>query len=416
MKNIFIINQQSKSTNYGIGTYTRQLTEVFRKLPVCLYIINVGGAGEVSKEEKDGVCYINIPRSRQTLDPFNKNYDRYLRNVYYTIRLNVRIEDDNTFFFNHMNLSRLGELLKKNIKCRIILIVHYMDWSFTLLGDIKKMKEIIKQPSNSMEESIVRAFESERQCMRDVADHIIAIAKHSYKTVRTLYKIPAEKITLIPNGLKDVYRKRSKKEKAEIRKKYYIQNKEKILIFSGRLDPVKGVSLLIESFKIILEENSDIKLFIVGDGSLNLSLGEANPCWSRIIFTGYLPQEQLFELYSIADIGIVTSLHEEFGYVAIEMMMQGLPVVANKTTGLKETINDKINGLLIKISTNEELKKASLKKMNKLIVELLYDPLKCEKYSKEGRKIFLEKYCIHVFNENIIELYNNILNNNYYIR
>lgn len=54
------------------------------------------------------------------------------------------------------------------------------------------------------------------------------------------------------------------------------------------------------------------------------------------MFTGYVNQRTLSDLYSVADIGVVPSLHEEFGYVAIEMMMHRLPVIVNATTGLAE--------------------------------------------------------------------------------
>jgi glycosyltransferase len=279
-----------------------------------------------------------------------------------------------------------------------------MSWSFSLLGDLQQMKKMLNSPDTA-EKSIIKSFENEQYCMQELADHVIAIAGHSYNTLQTLYKIPAKKITLITNGLKDSYKKYSQKEKAAIRRKYHIHKKEKIVIFAGRLDPVKGVGFMIEAFKALAKENPYVRLFIVGDGSLATLMDVANPCWTRITFTGYLQQEQLFELYGIASIGIVPSLHEEFGYVAVEMMMQGLPVVVNNTTGLKEIVEDGVNGSYIHIQTDQNKKEIIKNDICQVLSHLLDDVVMQNKYRETGRKSYLEKYEMNIFKKNMISFY-----------
>ena len=58
----------------------------------------------------------------------------------------------------------------------------------------------------------------------------------------------------------------------------------------------------------------------------------------KITFWGYRTPSVINEMYTIAELGIVSSKYEEFGYVALEMM-SGLPVLLNNTTGLKELAN-----------------------------------------------------------------------------
>lgn len=410
MKNIFIINQQSRSSNYGIGTYTRQLTDALRELPVHLYVVNLNASGidEIVKEDKEEVCFITIPAARHAPDPFNKNYDRYQRNVYYILRRYITNNRENLFFFNAIHLRKLCELLRIDTKCVIVLIVHCMGWSFTLLGDIRQMRKILNS-SHMAGNPIRKSFENEQYCMRELADHIIAIAWHSYNTIRMLYKIPTRKITLIPNGLKDSYERRGKKEKATIREKYHIGKKEKILIFAGRLDPVKGVGFMIEAFKVLAEKNPHVRLFIVGDGSLTTLMDVANPYWTRITFTGYLQQEQLFELYAIADIGVIPSLHEEFGYVAIEMMMHGLPVIVNNTTGLKEIVENGVNGSYIHIQTEQDKAGVVKNEISQVYSRLLNDNVTRKKYGKAGRALYLKNYNIGVFKKNINCFYKYII-------
>ena len=55
-------------------------------------------------------------------------------------------------------------------------------------------------------------------------------------------------------------------------------------------------------------------------------------------------------MLSIGDIGVSPSLHEEFGFVALEMMMMKLPLIAGKTTGLSELVKNEKSGLLVPIT------------------------------------------------------------------
>lgn len=79
---------------------------------------------------------------------------------------------------------------------------------------------------------------------------------------------------------------------------------------------------------------------MAGSGNYDICFQEAKDICTKITFTGLLNKKDLNEIYQIADIGIVPSLFEPFGYVAIEMMMHELPVVATTTSGLNEVVNN----------------------------------------------------------------------------
>ncbi|GHU64842.1 hypothetical protein FACS1894123_10170 [Bacteroidia bacterium] len=117
------------------------------------------------------------------------------------------------------------------------------------------------------------------------------------------------KTILINNALKDVYVPLSEKQKAVLRKKNYIEENTKIIVFAGRLDDVKGLAFLIRAFKKVLNGYPDIRLFIAGEGNFNAWMKEADGCYSKISFTGRLDKKNLFELYGIADIGVVCSVY-----------------------------------------------------------------------------------------------------------
>ena len=76
---------------------------------------------------------------------------------------------------------------------------------------------------------------------------------------------------------------------------------------------------------------------------------------SHALKSNLISREQLFELYLAADIGVIPSLFEPFGYVAVEMMMCGLPVIVTATSGLDEihfTNEDK--SIVVKDSSDDD--------------------------------------------------------------
>ena len=329
MKNLFIINQHSRAMFYGVGTYTRQLISAFRSLSFRITVVTLSADySDLEVLEEEGVRSIHIPMpayERYTRFFNEKEDDRFLRNVYYMLLPYIPEQEDLLFHFNFQELGILARLLKEHFTCWITTTMHYSHWSFDLLGDREKLRTFLAQESDDLPGKSIRdMFEMEQIFYRDIVDRVIAIARHNYDDLLNLYGVPASKVVLIPNGLKDEFRPVSQEEKQALRKQFYIQENEKLLLFVGRVTPVKGVRYLIRAFQELLKERDDIRLLIVGEGldaDFKEYLSLTYPFYSKISFTGFVPKEKLAAIYSLADIGIVPSVHEEFGYVAAEMLM-----------------------------------------------------------------------------------------------
>lgn len=415
MKNLFIINQHSRAMFYGVGTYTRQLIAAFQSQSFRITVVTLSGDySDLEVLEEEGVRSIHIPMptyERYTRFFSQKEDDRFLRNVYYMLLPYIPEQEDLLFHFNFQELGILARLLKEHFTCRITTTMHYSHWSFDLLGDREKLRTFLAQESDDLPGKSIRdMFEMEQIFYRDIVDRVIAIARHNYDDLLNLYGVPASKVVLIPNGLKDEFRPVSQEEKQALRKQFYIQENEKLLLFVGRVTPVKGVRYLVRAFQELLKERDDIRLLIVGEGleaDFKEYLSLTYPFYSKISFTGFVPKEKLAAIYSLADIGIVPSVHEEFGYVAAEMLMYGVPLVVNETTGLKEIVQDGINGSYFHIRKEDE--EASVSELKDKINELLNDPVQREHYKQAGRKIFRERYTLDVFNRRIQDFYLHII-------
>lgn len=414
MKNIFIINQHSTAMFYGIGTYTQQLIYALQSLPVRLTEVTLSlDFSDLEVSEKEGIRSIHIPMpafERYTRFFSKKDDERYLRNIYYMLLPYIPEKEEVIFHFNFQELGELARLLKENFPCKIVTTMHYSHWSFNLLGDREKLYSILKEESNDSPDKKTRElFLMEQTFYNDIADYVISIAKHNYDDLLHLYGVPSSKVVLIPNGLKDEYREGNEEEKRKLRKLFCLADDEKLLLFVGRVTPVKGVRYLIQAFHEVLKVRENIRLMVIGDGAdvdLKIYQKLAYPLYSKISFTGFVPKEKLADIYSIADVGIVPSVHEEFGYVAIEMLMHGIPVVANETTGLKEIIQDGINGSSVHIQKDNE--SASVTELSTKIINLLDHPEKRSRYIQAGRESFSRNYELNVFNQHIKDFYSRI--------
>lgn len=406
-KCIFIFDEESRSTKYGIGTYVNQLTDALQGTEWQIIRIRVFAENKktliILQDEK--AFYINIDRFKYRNYEVNDSFKRYYRNLFFVLYPYFKSRDiPPVFHLNAMQSEALADQLKYYFpKSQIILTVHYTNWSLDLLGDREKLKEIIASPKDEKNLAIIKGFETEKRLML-LSDQIIAIAQHSYDDIINLYQISKEKVTLITHGLMDAYQPLTEREKNDRRKKYGFSTDDQLLIFAGRIDPVKGVEYLVEAFILLIKRYSKLRLIIAGDGNFNTIFTLLQPVWSKVTCTGFIDKPTLYELVSISDIGILPSLHEEFGFVALEMMMMKLPLIVSNTTGLSELISQKENGLVVSLENKKENNNPN--EICEAIQSLLDNkPLRlC--YAEAAREKFLSCYTVDLFQKQMLDFYN----------
>ncbi|MDR1742430.1 MAG: glycosyltransferase [Dysgonamonadaceae bacterium] len=411
-RKIFIFTRNSRAAAYGIGTYIKTLVTLLKNSDLDFGLIRLySGGREATIEEKEGYRQISIPypavASRTKTRKQSLNGDFYDRNVAFLLRALIPYQSDTeyVFQFNFMGGESLARHLKKEFHGRILLVVHYTDWSFELLGDFNRIKTLSLNKLN--EKRILKRIKEDFKLV-NTADRVVFIAGHTLRTFKRLGGIGKQNYEIINNALKDSYFPVSQQEKTALRKKYLIGENEKIVFFAGRLDEEKGLRFLIEAFKRVLLKYPEARLFIAGTGGIIDMAERAAPYWSKISFTGKLDRTRLYEFYSLADIGVICSLHEEFGLVALEMMMFALPLVATKTSGLDELIEDGVSGLKVPLVTVKGLRQSNVKVLSEKIIYLLDNPSFAKTLGENARKRYLEKYNLELFFNKMTTVYNTI--------
>jgi phosphatidylinositol alpha-mannosyltransferase len=121
------------------------------------------------------------------------------------------------------------------------------------------------------------------------------------------------------------------------------------LLWVGRLDPQKGFPVAIRAFAELAPEFPDLSLIVVGDGSDRTAVSELPAeVGRRVVMVGSVPNDELPPYQAGADAFVAPALGQEsFGYVLVEAMAAGVPVIASDIPGYREVVRDGIEGLLV---------------------------------------------------------------------
>ncbi len=408
MINLYIINQTSRAAIYGIGTYISELTASLKDSNVNIYVVHLRSNKPEKKPEEIGSIqhfHIPAPINRNTLLDWGQQNDLYYRNVVYLLQLQIKNTDRLIFHLNYNHSDRLAESLKKAFDCKIVTVVHYSNWGFSFYDNLQRLRSILNEEHlDSFGENLKKSVEGEKLFYSSV-DHIICLSGYMYEILCRDYQIDPARITVIPNGLADVAD--AIVDKRLLRKKWNVPLRDKLILFAGRMDTVKGLEYLLKAFRDVLQAYPRCRLVIAGDGVYNKYTKESQDICTRIAYTGLLDKAQLYEWYRLADVGVVPSLFEPFGYVAVEMMMHELPIVATATSGLNEVVDDTC-GLKVPIIEHPESVEIDTSLLAQKILYLLQHPAEARKMGKNGRKRYLKEYSSEVFRRNMLELYESL--------
>ena len=384
-KCLLIFTEECNGASYGIGTYIKHLIQCFDLAEWDVNVVEIFKSNiDITFKLDKGVAYYGIPRM---------NNCQYFKTVFYYLASRLEEKVNIYCHFNFFGRDELATLFKKSFNAHIVFTLHYMNWRFKLNGDVERVKVILHTPTNIEEESIKANFEKERNFMLNCCDSIIAVSQHSYDTLHNLYKIPTSKLVLIPNAVPNS-KYIDTPSACDLRQKYGFTETEKIILFVGRLEWDKGIFDLITAFKQVLSTIPEVRLIIAGNGNFNKSMEIIYPYNKFITFMGFITQEILQELYLIADVGVVPSYFEEFGYVAAEMMINQCPIIIRNTTGLKEiTANGKYASDYFNDNKLKEKLVRYLTNSHTFII------------SKESKYRILENYSINLFRARTIYTY-----------
>src|SRR5436190_20649770 len=225
--------------------------------------------------------------------------------------------------------------------------------SFHTLGKVKNFTLALDdrpEPASRLhgEEQVIRG-----------ADRILAPTPVEAAHLVGLYGADPERISIVPPGVdRSVFHAHPKRE---AKARLHLSN-ERLLLFVGRLQPLKGPDSAIRSLADAVARapdlTRDVVLAVVGGPTGNssardevarlMNLAASAGVGDRVVFFPPQPHERLAEFYSAADAVLVPSRSESFGLVALEAQACGTPVIASAVGGLRYSVADGVGGLHVR--------------------------------------------------------------------
>lgn len=126
------------------------------------------------------------------------------------------------------------------------------------------------------------------------------------------------------------------------------------VLFVGEISPQKGIFMLIEAAKAL---GDTAEFHLVGGGIEKLDADSRKFIKHHMTYHGYILQQQLFDLLAQCDVFVFPSLGDGFGFVVLEAMAAGLPVIASRNCCAQDLLIDGENGFLIDAGNTEQLVK-----------------------------------------------------------
>jgi glycosyltransferase involved in cell wall biosynthesis len=134
-----------------------------------------------------------------------------------------------------------------------------------------------------------------------------------------------------------------------------------VLMTLGRLDSrerYKGVDETLEVLPTVAEIVPDVAYLIVGDGTDRERLQQKSRSLGvddRVVFAGAIPEAEKADHYRLADVYVMPSRGEGFGFVFLEAMACGVPVVASEIDGSREAVRNGALGILVNPNVPEQI-------------------------------------------------------------
>lgn len=246
------------------------------------------------------------------------------------------------------------------------------------------------------------------------ANRIIAATLAEKSQLEFLYGAPSSKISVIPPGVDTRHFYPIAKDEAK--EVVGVPLNTHTILFVGRIEPLKGIDLLIQAISII-QKNGELQccphnLVIIG-GEPNAKTEEMNAEMARlqdmvdelkienfVIFLGKQNQQMLPYYYSAAEVVVMPSHYESFGMVALEAMACGTPVVASQVGGLAFLVRDGVTGFVVPGNDVQTLAKR--------LVELIKNKELRDKLGSNSSE-YAQLYAWENISEKMIEVYHQIL-------
>lgn len=233
------------------------------------------------------------------------------------------------------------------------------------------------------------------------ADKIVTVSNDLKQKIIRL-GINENKVRVIPNGVNASELKPINIMTA--RKKTGLPANKKIILFTGRLLKEKGLAYLVNAMSAVKKRHKDALLVLIGEGPFRQEIRkvvEEKKLEGSVLVLAPKPHDEIKWWFNSADLVVLPSLKEGFGVTLIEAMACGKPIIGTKVGGIKDIIEDKVNGFFVPVKDSKALAQK--------ITRLLENEKLAGKMGASGRKIVMKKFSVEAMVSAYVEEYRKLV-------
>ena len=338
---------------------------------------------EYSIDNKNGYCVFSLYDKQvnaignryfpvDNFKAFKENKFSFLFNTF------LKSRKFNVIIVSHVNLLPIGWVIKKIYpKKKLLLIAHGIE----VWGSLNMIKSI----------------------MLKQVDMIVSVSNFTRSKMQEIHHSSSLQYNVINNCIDPLLdMKVSQTKVVALRNKLNIAEDEKVIFTLSRLskaDRKKGCENVIRAMITIKKIHKGIKYVIGGDTDLNereylLNLASSLGLYDSLLFTGFIPDDELGDYYTLADVFILPSMKEGFGSVFAEAMYFRTPVIGGSKDGSVDALcNGQLGTLIDPLDINS-------------IEEALINVLNDKDAYRPNKNLLLSKFSFDVFKMKWIELLN----------
>lgn len=401
---LFFIDYYNKNSS-GLTTYVKQLTDSFsneKRINLSYINVNTKFNTNIERHVIEDVVHYQYPKEIQ-ISEINLN-----NTLIHLLKNDIDVNSPTIFHFNWINHAPFAQLLKNNFECTTLLTKHCIPWRDNITGNYNVFARLNRSFNAKIEYYPMDHVLHREYIAYTSVDHIICVTEFAKRSLTKMFGICDDKISVIYNGLKVL--KSHNKKKDDLKIKYGFTTSDKLVLFAGNLNLRKGIVDLVESFKLVLEENLNARLIISGNGDYNAIVNAAGNIWAKITITGNLDIHTLQDFYHMADIGIVPSYVEQCSYTAIEMMHANLPIIVTDVDGLSEIVPNN-GGLKVPLLLKENKAKVDTTELTYAICKLLKNPIYSSQLAQKAKVHALNKLNSDIMSAETLKIYWSLWNN-----
>lgn len=400
--NVLMLSAEYPPVNKGgQGVHAAELAQGLSNLGCHITIVAFTPHASAVHHEQNIDVHFVMPQSSQasthefmpSIAAFNQELVTYVEEVF----KRQRVKPD-VIHCQDWILFPMGQALAQKWCVPIIGTVHLLDEPFQRWWGQEP------QPEN---------VHFERSYCQQV-DALIAVSQALATVVADIHQVAEKKIHVVYNGVDAQLFTSTLSAVAQAKLRRTIAKpEEKIVMFAGRLSPVKGLPAFFAAASRVVAMFPQVQYVVVGEPASRASakmfkeLQQQYPeLQANLKWLGKVPRKQLALLYQVADLAVVPSIFESFGYAAAEAMAASVPVVATQTGGMAEIICHEQTGLLIPLQVDEKGQRViDVEALTVAQCRLLQDASLAKRLGEAGKQRITQDFKLEQMAQATLEVY-----------